>query len=347
MNEKENPAKQKITFGIRVPNSGPLASPESIVKVAREAEDLGYDSIWVHDHLTWSEEIHRTHISSGSDDFHTGNHSPDFYEAITTLSYLAGLVHTIRLGIACVVVPCRNPLLAAKQIASLDVFSHGRLDIGLGIGSPSTMKSREYEVLGVNRKLRGKIADDHIRAMKAVWTSQPSTYEGKFVSFKDAEICPKPLQKPHPPLWIGGWTEAAMKRTAALGDGWLPAWLLPEDIGKRFQEVKALAAQVGRNPDALHLGIEVYGCIDQDAQKARTNGLGTLAIGQSTFERLMTVDQLADVSLIGSPEQIRRTVAAYSDAGVSHFEIKFIYPTLERHSEMLQLFAREVLPEFR
>jgi probable F420-dependent oxidoreductase len=317
------------------------------VAVAREAESLGYDSVWVHDHLTWSDEIHRTHISSGSDDSQTHNGSPDFYEAMTTLSYLAGLVQSIRLGIACVVVPCRNPLLAAKQIASLDVLCKGRLDIGLGIGSPSTMKSREYEVLGIDRKLRGRMADDHIRAMKTVWTSHPSSYEGEFVSFKDAAICPKPCQKPHPPLWIGGWTEAAMKRTARVGDGWLPAWLLPPDIGARFRQVKQMAAELGRDPDRLHLGIEVYGCIDTDAARARENGFGTLAIGQSTFERFMSVDQLAAVSLIGSPEEIRRTVRAYRDAGVSHFEIKFIYPTLKRHSEMLQLFATEVLPAFK
>src|SRR4029077_8595505 len=102
----------------------------------------------------------------GSDDSTTGNNSPDFYEAMTTLAYLAGLVRSVRLGIACLVVPCRNPLLAAKQSASLDVSCDGRLDIGLGIGSPSTLKSREYEVLGGNKKIKGKIADDHIRGMK-------------------------------------------------------------------------------------------------------------------------------------------------------------------------------------
>ena len=165
--------------------------------------------------------------------------------------------------------------------------------------------------------------------------------------FHDAAICPKPLQKPHPPLWVGGWTEAAMKRTAILGDGWLPAWLLPEDIGKRFRELKDVAAQHGRDPEKIHLGIEVYGCIDEDPAKARQDGFGTLAIGQSTFERFMSVEQLAEVSLIGSPEEIRRRVKAYSDAGVSHFEIKFIYPSLERHSEMLELFAREVMAAFR
>jgi probable F420-dependent oxidoreductase len=296
------------------------------------------------DHLTWSDEIHRTHISSGADHGDADNPSPDFYEALTSLSYLAGQVPSVRLGIACVVVPCRNPLLAAKQLATLDVLCKGRLDIGVGIGSPSTIKSREYEVLGVNRKQRGKIADDHIRAMKAVWTTHPASYEGPFVKFKGAEICPKPVQKPHPPLWVGGWT---IKRAALLGDGWLPAWLLPEDIGKRSRELKELAERHGRDPEKIHLGIEVYGCIDPDPAKAWRDGFGTLAIGQSTFERFMSVEQLAEVSLIGSPEEIRRRVKAYSDAGVSHFEIKFIYPTLARHSQMLQLFAREILPAFR
>src|SRR5262245_2464989 len=163
MNERDFFAKSKISFGIRVPNSGPLASPDLIVQVAGEAESLGYDSIWVHDHLTWTEASHSTYTSSGSEASNTGG-SPDFYEAMTTLAYLAGLVRSVRLGVACLVVPCRNPLLAAKQIASLDVFCNGRLDIGLGIGSPSTLKSPEYEVLGINRKLRGKIADDYIRA---------------------------------------------------------------------------------------------------------------------------------------------------------------------------------------
>jgi probable F420-dependent oxidoreductase len=318
-----------------------------MVQVAWEAETLGYDSVWVHDHLTWSDEIHRTHISSGADHGDTRNQRPDFYEAMTSLAYLAGQVRSVRLGIACVVVPCRNPLLAAKQIATLDVLSKGRLDIGVGIGSPSTIKSREYEVLGVDRKQRGKIADDHLWAMKTIWTTHPSTYQGRFINFKDAEICPKPLQRPHPPLWVGGWTEAAMKRTAALGDGWLPAWLLPEDIAKRFAELKNMAEQKGRDPEKIHLGIELYGCIDEDPVKARADGFGTLAIGQSTFERFMSVEQLAEVSLIGSPEEIRGRVKAYSDAGVSHFEIKFIYPTLERHSQMLRLFSQKVLPAFR
>lgn len=336
----------KVTFGIRVPNSGPLASPASISRVARESETLGFHSVWVHDHLTWTEEIHRTHISSGSEEALKTNPNPDFYEAITTISYLAGVVHSARIGIACLVVPCRNPLYAAKQIATLDVLSGGRLDVGVGIGSPATIKSREYEVLGVNRRLRGKICDDYIRAMKAVWTSHPSSHEGRFINFRDAEIFPKPPQKPHPPIWVGGWTEAAMKRTAMLGDGWLPAWLTPEDIGARHRRVREMAYQFGRDGDAIHLGIEVYASIDEDSSRAKQNALGTFQASRGTYERDMTLEELERVSLIGSPREIKEKIEAYASAGVSHFEIKFIYPTMSRQLEMMGLFSAEVLQKF-
>ena len=148
MSEKTN-GKPNLTFGVRVPNSGPLATVESMVEVAQEAESLGFDSVWVHDHLTWSEEIHRTHISSGADHSHQGNDSPDFYEAMTSLSYLAGLVRSVRLGIACVVVPCRNPLLAAKQIATLPALSvEGLMTIGRYV---SPQESREEQAQDFRR----------------------------------------------------------------------------------------------------------------------------------------------------------------------------------------------------
>lgn len=337
---------KKVTFGNRLPNSGPLASPEAIVRVAQESESMGFDSVWVHDHLTWTTEIHKTHISSGSEEALKEHEDPDFFEAMTTLAYLAGIVKSVRLGMACLVVPCRNPIYAAKQIANLDVLSGGRLDLGIGIGSPATIKSREYEVLGVDRRVRGKMCDEYIAAMKVVWTTNPSSYGGKFVSFTDAEIFPKPFQKPHPPLWVGGWTEPAMKRTALLGDGWLPAWLTPEDIGARFRQVKAMAQQRGRDPEAIHLGIEVYVSIDKNSSTAKKNAIGTFQASRSTYERDMTLEFLETVSLIGSPQEIRNKIRDYMSAGVSHFEIKFIYPTIERMLEMMELFSEEVLPNF-
>jgi probable F420-dependent oxidoreductase len=333
----------KITFGNRVPNSGPLASPQSILAVAQETEALGFDSVWVHDHLTWTAEIHRTHISSGSDAALEHHTDPDFFEAMTTMAFIAGIVRKARIGMACLVVPCRNPIYAAKQVASLDVLCGGRLDLGVGIGSPATIHSREYEILGVDRRLRGKICDDYIRAMKAIWTTNPASYDGRFVRFDGAEIFPKPLQKPHPPLWVGGWTEAAMARTARLGDGWLPAWLKPKDIAVCFGKVKEMAKANGRDPEKLHLGIEVYVSIDADARKAREEAMGTFQASRGTYEREMSLEFLEQVSLIGSPEEIRDQIAAYSEAGVSHFELKFIYPTIDRCLAQMRLFSDEVL----
>jgi len=334
---------RKMRFGNRVPNSGPLASPEAIARVAEESDALGFDSVWVHDHLTWTAAIHRTHISSGSEAALSSHGSPDFFEAITTLAFLAGIVRRARLGVACLVVPCRNPVYAAKQVASLDVISGGRLELGVGIGSPATLQSREYEILGIDRRVRGKICDDYIQAMKEIWTNDPSTYRGKFVSFQDAEIFPKPLQKPYPPLWVGGWTKAAMARTARLGDGWLPAWLKPKDIGVCFREVKRMADQQGRDPEKIRLGIEVYVSIDENAAKARDNAMGTFQASRSTYERDMSLEFLQQVSLIGSPAEIRERVARYGEAGVSHFELKFIYPTVDRLLGMMRLFSEEVL----
>lgn len=337
----------KISFGNRVPNSGPLASPQAIVAVAKASEELGFDEIWVHDHLTWTEEIHKTHISSGAEEALSANDKPDFYEAMTTLAYLAGAVPRVRLGMACLVVPCRNPIYAAKQAASLDVMSGGRVDLGIGIGSPATLHAREYEVLGVERRRRGRMCDDYVGAMKALWTQHPTTYRGEFVQFENAEMFPKPLQKPHPPLWVGGWTEAAMGRTARLGDGWLPAWLKPADIGEKFRQVKAMAAARGRNAEAISLGIEVYVSIDRDSERAQQDAIATFKASRGTYEREMSLEFLRDVSLIGSPAEVLARVKAYAKAGVSHFETKFIYPSVERALDMMRLFAAEVIEPMR
>ncbi len=134
-----------------------------------------------------------------------------------------------------------------------------------------------------------------------------------------------------------------MKRTALLGDGWLPAWLTPEDIGARFRQLKAMAKQHGRDPDAIHLGIEVYVSIDKNSSTAKKNAIGTFQASRGTYEREMTLEFLETVSLIGSPEEVRNKIREYRSAGVSHFEIKFIYPTIERLLEMMALFSEEVL----
>src|SRR5580698_10321766 len=120
-----------MKFGVRLPNSGPLANRENIVRVAGEAERLGYHSVWVHDHVLWGSDQHRTHLSAGSAEALTEAQRPNFYESVTTLSYIAGRTSRIRLGVAVIVLPLRNPLVLARQLANLDVLSEGRLILGV------------------------------------------------------------------------------------------------------------------------------------------------------------------------------------------------------------------------
>jgi len=202
----------KISFGVRVPNSGPLSNIENIVNAAKSAEELGFDAIWVHDHVVWSSEMHRHHISSGAAEALTDTQDANFFEATTILSYLAAETKKIVLGVACLVMPCRNPIYAAKQYSTLDHLANGRLLIGVGLGSKATRESDEFGVFGVPYERRGDRTDEYIQAMKAIWTQPLAAYKGDFIEFKGAEVYPKPFQQPHPPVWIGGWMKLAAKR---------------------------------------------------------------------------------------------------------------------------------------
>ena len=124
----------RISFGVRVPNSGPLSSIENIVNAAKAAEEMNFDAIWVHDHVVWSTEMHRHHISSGAFEAITDSQEANFFEATTMLSYLAAETKKIVLGVACLVMPCRNPINAAKQYSTLDHLAQGRLLVGVGLG---------------------------------------------------------------------------------------------------------------------------------------------------------------------------------------------------------------------
>src|SRR5918995_6937308 len=168
----------KISFGVRVPNSGPLSSVENIVKATKTAEELGFDAIWVHDHVVWSSEMHRHHISSGAAEALTDTQDANFFEATTILSYLAAETKTITLGVACLVMPCRNPIYAAKQYSTLDWLANGRLLVGVGLGSKATRESDEFGVFGVPYERRGGCTGGYIEGMKRGWAQTIASYKG-------------------------------------------------------------------------------------------------------------------------------------------------------------------------
>ncbi len=329
-----------MKFGVRLPNSGPLASRGSILEAAKAAEALGYDSIWVHDHIVWGTEQHRTHLSAGSAEALTEQQLPNFYESIITLSVLAGVTERVRLGVAVIVLPLRNPVVLAKQASVLDVLSGGRFIMGVAPGAPK-ITEKEFEAVGVPYHERGKITDDYIKAIKAIWTMPLATYSGRYTSFKEAQIFPKPLQKPHPPILIGGGerglSEKAFRRAAELGEGWIPAYLTEEELTNGVKILNDMTRAAGRSVKMI-VGLEMFTSVDATEDSALNNAKQTLTTNFPTLEEGLKR------SFVGTPAQISRRIEGYRAA--DYFELKFIYPRIERLKEMMKLFAESIIPSF-
>jgi probable F420-dependent oxidoreductase len=337
----------KISFGVRVPNSGPLASTENIVRAAVEAEEMGFDSVFVHDHVVWSSEMHRHHISSGAHEALADDQSADFYESLTTLAYLAAVTKRVKLCVACIVLPTKNPIYLAKQAATLDHWTKGRLMLGVGLGSKATESSDEFGVFGVDFTKRGRMTDDYIRAMKAIWEQGLASYSGEFVQFEDAEMFPRPYQRPNPPLWVGGWTDHAARRTGRLGDAWVPGWLSPSEMARGVGIVRETAEEAGRDPDAIEIAVEKLTVISKTRDGAMDRALPTIRTSSNTYERDVDNIQFAlDRHIIGSVEDVRRRVGEFVEAGVTHFELKLLYASMDELRSQMDLWAETIIPAF-
>ena len=205
-----------LTIGCTLPTSGAAADPSALGALAQTAEALGFDSIWVSDHVVVPERIGSSYPYSADGRFPTAPTQP-YLEPLATLSYLAGLTRRARLGTHVLVLPYRHPLLAAKMLSTLDNLSGGRFDFGIGVG----WMREEFEALGSpSYERRGAVTDEQLRIMKAVWTQDVTGFEGEFYRFEPLGAHPLPVQKPHPPIWVGGHTRqpfAAPRATATCG----------------------------------------------------------------------------------------------------------------------------------
>ncbi|MGH7817191.1 MAG: LLM class flavin-dependent oxidoreductase, partial [Candidatus Binatia bacterium] len=300
-----------------------------------------------HDHVVWSSEMHRHHISSGAAEAITDTQDANFYEATSVLSYLAAETRTITLGVACLVMPCRNPIYAAKQYATLDWLAKGRLIVGVGLGSKATRESDEFGVFGVPYDKRGDRADEYIEAMKAIWTQPVASYQGKFIGFKNAEIFPKPVQKPHPPVWVGGWMKLAAKRAGKYGEGWIPGWLSPKEMKVGCDILAETARENGRDPAKITIAVEKLATIAKTRDEALNLAVPTLKTSSESYERDIDNMQFAlDRHIFGSVSDVRRRIDEFIENGVQHFELKIIYPTLDSLLKQMTLWSEEILPHY-
>ncbi len=214
-----------------------------LVSLAQEAERLGFDSIWVPDRTVFPTDIATKYPAR----FGSGPPIPDsqqVLEPITTMSFLAGVTSRIRLGFSVVVLPFRHPVLNAKMVTTLDVLSGGRVIFGAGVG----WMPEEFEGMRAPFADRGTVTDDHIDMFKALCTGYPASYSGRHFSIDDKVFYPKPIQQPHPPVWIGGVSRAAVRRAARAGDGWLPNGMSPGDVEGARARLHAACEKAGRDP---------------------------------------------------------------------------------------------------
>lgn len=239
-----------MKLGVNVPNFGPGTDPASLAAWVRFAEDTGFAIAMMSDHVAVTPEVEELYPAP-------------FYDPFATLAWLAGQTERIELGTTVTVLPYRNPLLTARMAASIDQFSGGRFVLGVGIG----WARQEYEALDVPFERRGAITDDYLEAITRLWTSEVVSHEGEFVSFTDVRSAPRSVRRPHVPIWVGGTSPAALRRTARFGDAWHPnnadlEWLrdtglpaLSAEADKTGRPVPAFSPRMRLNlTDALPAG---------------------------------------------------------------------------------------------
>lgn len=231
-----------MDFGIHLLGLGRRASVEDYVTAAKAAEELGYHSVWINDHVVipTQHDSKYPYSADGRPSFTPDDH---FYDPFVLLASLAAHTKTIKLGTSVAVISYRPPILTAKAIATLDQVSKGRFIFGVGVG----WFAEETELLGVPFADRAKVSRAYLQTMKSLWTDTRPRIAGLRGHDTEIGFAPKPVQKPHPPIWFGGETRAALKRVVQQGDGWFPAFVSPEQFAAKSTELKALCAEHGRD----------------------------------------------------------------------------------------------------
>lgn len=327
-----------MKFGVRLPNSGSFASADNLKHFADAAVSVEYDSIWVHDHILWSTTQATLHPTTGNASIKVNT---NFFESVTLLSYLAGRYDKIKLGVAAIILPLRNPVILAKQLANVDVLSDSRLLVGVVPGAPN-ITIPEFEALGVSYHERGKITDEYIQVLRTIWSQHPASFEGKYVKFKNIEILPKPKNGTISILIGGGEkgiSERALQRVIQYGDGWVPAYLTPDELKKGIEAIETGFKRNGKNgkPLVVH---EMYLCIADSKEEAMEICKDNFA---STFG---DVGEGEKRSLVGSVRDVMSKLEYYSNLPLDTVELKVISKSFDHMLRTAYVFAREIAPSF-
>ena len=310
-----------MRYGFYLPTRGPTATREGVLTLAREGERLGLHSAMIADHIVFP-------VSTASpypytvDRKHPGG--GDALETFSILGVVAGATERLRLVTSVLVLPYRNPVLTAKMVASLDVLSGGRVTLGVGVG----WLKEEFEALdSPDFDRRGAVTDEWITIFKQLWTTSPASFEGEFYRYQDIRSEPFPLQKPHPPIWVGGHSRAALRRTARHGDGWHPVGAIaavplpPQELRAHLDTLRRMTEAEGRDPTAL-----------------------TISYKAPLYDTGIPDPSGARKSFSGTADDIAGDIRSFAAIGVQELIFDFRSESLAESVERLQRFAAEVMP---
>jgi probable F420-dependent oxidoreductase len=305
-----------MKYGMSIVVRGEDASRDTFDRMADKAEACGLDTLWASDHLIMP--ALRTSRYPGR----AAGQLPDgwkraYYQPFSVLNYLAGRTRRVRLGTSVLILPMRNPVEVAAQVAELDQLSAGRVDLGIGVG----WFREEFEALGYPFANRGARADEGLAIVKALWTQARTSVDGPTYRFAEAELGPKPLQHPHPPIYVGGNSPAAIRRTARHGDAWHPFKVTPPGLARLLPALRAALEAEGRSAEAFPVAPKVVLAF-QDAPPRD---------GQGPTE--------------GRPQDIIDALRRFRDAGATEFCFDIMPETLAVALDTLDRFANEVRPK--
>ncbi len=310
-----------MKFGIMVTNAvNPAVTPASqadyVTRLCVAAEEAGFDSIWVADRTVFPVDIAERYPEMFGP-HHSEPESQKLLEAMTTLSFVAGITTKVRLGFSVLVLPFRHPILNAKMVTSLDALSRGRAILGVGIG----WMKEEFEGMGASYADRAAVTDEHVEMFKTLCTQETPEYRGKRFSISGKTFFPRPVQQPHVPIWVGGKTDAALRRTARLGDCWNGIFLTPDELAEKRETLKRLYEENGRDPASV--------------ETALTSNLNMHERKMSGGERVLLTGSLTEIT-----DDLRR----YVDVGLDHVLLSVYAPSTDATIDSVRRLADEVVP---
>ncbi len=311
-----------MKFGISLQSRGPASSPENLALVAVRAEELGFDYAFLGDHIVIPDSFVSEYPYSATGSF-TGAASGEWLEQLTVLTFVAAKTSRIRLAPGVLILPHRNPVVTAKVLATIDVLSKGRLIVGVGVG----WLREEFEALGLPPfEERGAVGNEYIRAFKELWTQENPSFQGKYCNFSKIRFEPKPVQKPHPPIWVGGESPPALRRAASLGDAWHPIGSNPKFPLMTADELKAsvdrlagYAQKAGRDPASIEVAYRV--------------------------PRYSLTTERSSQPFVGDVAQVVNDVREFAAVGASHLVFDFRSEDAQETVRIMEEFAGRVMPE--